>query len=415
MGDEDQILTEAAHEQGALADTAAAFKELSEKAEKAPKETPGTNGKAEAGASQESAAAEPAPKPAKEAKPERARGPDGKFAKGEIAAGVEADPAAAVDPQEPAETPDGPQAPAHWPQLEKDRFAALPKEAKPIVLDKVTSLEKGYQQKFNQVAAIAQEAQALDQIFQPLQGELAQARVSRPQAIQRLVSAHIGLSGPSKAQVAAKILQDYGIDPVQLAAAMGAQQAPSQPGTGEADAWLDPMAQRETQRLSQQLSPLADRLGKIEEAHQQNLRTAQESQQREIAARILSFKDAKAADGSLAHPYFEDVRPAMAHLMDMVDAQGQRLYPTLDAAYEAASRLNPEISAAQAKKSQEDAAKKLAAERRADVARAAAAQAAPSAAQPHQARRDPAPKPKRDNPMNDAREAMAELRAGRIQ
>jgi hypothetical protein len=76
--------------------------------------------------------------------------------------------------------------------------------------------------------------------------------------------------------------------------------------------------------LYQQFPAIDSRLARLEQ-------TDSQYQNERIALQVESFQTAKGPDGQLKHPYFEDVRPHMAALMQSGQAQ------TMEEAYEIAA------------------------------------------------------------------------------
>jgi hypothetical protein len=119
-----------------------------------------------------------------------------------------------------------------------------------------------------------------------------------------------------KAQLAAQIVTNYGVDVVALAAALDGQQVAGQRNPQQAMTYQDP---RVDQLLSQLQQAQVDRTTQV--------------QQRAVSD-VESFGKNK--------EFFEDVREDMGDLMELLAKRGVDM--TLDQAYERACSMNPEIA-----------------------------------------------------------------------
>lgn len=401
-----------------MSDIAASMKEISERAPDAGDKD--TTASALRGAPTDAPASdEPAADPAQPADG-RARGPDGKFVKaqpGETPAAAPAAPAAQPDAAaqpgvEPASNQAAPaaadpsldpQPPEHWSQLEKDRFGALPTAIKPLYLEKITSLEKGYQQKFERLAAAEKTHAGIEEVFAPLSGDLQQYRMTPLDAVKYLVATQQAMRRDPRGTLQ-KLANDYGIDLGNVAASPGAQaQAGSQPAAGDATGYLDPAAERDIAALKAQFGPVTQTVQQLTQAIQQQAQAEQRRQYEASVGAVQSFAAAKGPDGKPLHPYYADVREDMAKLWEKGIAK------TLPEAYEFACQRNPEIKAALQRQAEVGWAAKREAERKADLARAKPGALAPAAA-PASAPRDKAA-PKRDSVKADLLDAWNEAQA----
>ena len=69
-------------------------------------------------------------------------------------------------------------APDHWSDEDKDSFSELPDEAKPLYLEKVKSIEAGYNRKFEDLASERKEVESykgFKDMFAPYEQKLAMA------------------------------------------------------------------------------------------------------------------------------------------------------------------------------------------------------------------------------------------------
>lgn len=313
----------------------------------------------------------------------RARGPDGKFVKADEAAQPPAPgpaaPAAqqAAPAQDPAAapTPDSAQPPEHWSQIEKDRFGAFVAKAGPeagkMLLEARASLEKGFNDKFRQHAAKVQTADALDQIFAPLQGDLQHYRMSPLDAVQYLLNIQSKMKRDPVGTLLS-LAKDYGVDLTKAAAPAGpARQEPgAQPDGSEAMPFLDPAAERAIGELRSQFAPVQQQIQTIAQSLHATTAAIQNAEAQRYVAHVDAFKNAKGADGKPLHPYYDEVRLTMADLMTS-KAQGQPPQAaTIEEAYDKACWLHADIREARERASQKAWAEKAEKERKEALARA---------------------------------------------
>lgn len=329
----------------------------------------------------------------------RARGPDGKFVKADEAAQIpapgQAAPAAqqAAPAQDPAAAPipDAAQPPEHWSQIEKDRFDAFVAKAGPeagkMLLDARTSLEKGFNEKFRQHAAKVQTADALDQIFAPLQQDLQHYRMSPLDAVQYLLRVQSNMRRDPVGTLLS-LAKDYGVDLTKAAASSGPvrQEPGAQPDGSEAMPFLDPAAERAIGELRSQFAPVQQQIQTIAQSLNATTQAIQQAEAQRYIAHVEAFKNAKGADGKALHPYYDEVRLTMADLMT-AKAPGQAPQAaTIEEAYEKACWLHGDIREARERAAQKAWAEKAEKERKEALARARPAPSGPTPSAPPVAR-----------------------------
>jgi hypothetical protein len=234
---------------------------------------------------------------------------------------AQADPAT-VQPIEP---------PARWSEADKAKFAALPREAQEIVLERVKATDADYTRKTQEIAAIRSQAEPLLQAVQPYQEYLNELAPQIGMAPAQLVAQTLGfervlrLGAPEqKAQVLQDIAQSYGIDLRAIA-------------TGEAQPAPDPVINQ----LRQQVSSLTNELSQIK-----SFTEAEHS--RQVTSQIEAFATATDANGQPKYPHFEVVRAAMGQLLANEQAK------TMEEAYLLAAKpIEDRIAAALSAKAQE--------------------------------------------------------------
>jgi len=239
--------------------------------------------------------------------------------------------------------------PEHWSQIDKDAFNDLPPEVRSLYLDKATSLEKGYNEKFEKVASWQKEKAALDEVFAPMASELALYNVDRVDVIRRLAGAHQMLRYDPEGALR------------QLAAQYGAEYPFA--GSDDDEGFLDPAAEQQITQLKQQVAQLQQGFQGFQGQYQS-------SQEAALQHQIDAFQSAKDADGNLKYPYFDTVRQQMGQLIGAGAAQ------SLEQAYEMAVWGNGETRQRLMQADQDRAAKEAEAKRKAEADKARKAGAA---------------------------------------
>lgn len=298
------------------------------------------------------------PKPAETVPTEtRERGPDGKFlpkeAK-ETPPSTETPPSeapkAAEGEEKPAEAaPTGAEPPAHWSAADKEMVAKLPEDLRPLVVDRIKRIEAGFTPKLQKLAQMEKEFGGAVEVFAPHMDAIRQ-RGQTPSDVVRVwaqmeealianrMAAQSGRSDraalvatDSGAQIVARIIQAYNVDPAAVAAHLtnSVQQPPQhQNGAGNqqngAGYAIDPVLAQKVDGIEQTL----------------NAWRQQEATQRVSQAQnqIEQFANEKNADGSLKHPFFSDLEDDITNLWRLEQSQGRA--PSLPALYERAVWAN---------------------------------------------------------------------------
>lgn len=200
--------------------------------------------------------------------------------------------------------------PERWSAERKAVFAALPRDAQQMLLERESETDKAFTQKTQELAEQRKQYEALDQILSPRRQALASAYGSEANALAELfrLSDYANTDPAGFMQWFAK---ERGVD------LQGLTQVAS------SDEYVDPA----TQRLQNELNGIKQKLSVQEQAQ---VTARQEAVRNEITA----FKEAKDESGSLLRPHFEDVKKEIASLMQSGAAQ------TLDHAYKMAIWAN---------------------------------------------------------------------------
>lgn len=184
-----------------------------------------------------------------------------------------------------------------------------------------------------------QRVQEMDKTLQPYQSLFATNGGPR-QTIENLLQtgAVLQMGTPSqKAQVAANIIKQFGVDIRQLDGLLAGEP--------------DPQAQKQSeidQLLQQRLAPIQQQLQQYQQREQQQVQQSQAAVKSEVDAFAQS------------HEFYSDVAPEMADLLDMAANRGRQM--TMEEAYSIACSTHPSISKImQARQSQQTISTKRAA------------------------------------------------------
>jgi len=240
--------------------------------------------------------------------------------------------------EESAEQPDGADtvaAPDHWSAEERERFESIADpEARRMVLDKATSLERGFERKFQDLAEERRQLSEWDKVFAPVEENLRLAGVNRVQAVERLLAAQQMLERNPQ-QGLAYLAQQYGVDL-------------QQPVHGEP---VDP-----------QIAGLQSEVMGLKTTIQQQREAEHNARLSTVQKQIEDFRSAVGEDGKPLRPYFDRVQDTMAAL---ANANPESDLATLyDRAVYADPTIRAEIVAAEQRerqRQQEQAAKEKAA------------------------------------------------------
>lgn len=274
---------------------------------------------------------------------ERARAPDGKFTTKDQTA-AEAAPKPITDQPKEQQTvapkaPSGP--PASWSAAAKSSWNALPPNLQAEILKRENDVESGFAQKGQQLRQVTEYASSIRQAITPIMGEIQRHGVTEAQAIGHLASVwQFAKRDPVNYLRAAA--QELGVDLASLS------QAPGQ-------TFVDP----EVAALKQKVYSFEQQIA----AQQQFQEQATETQ---IASHLAAFREAKDAGGKPMHPYYDEVRTHMAHLV------GTGAVRSVQEAYETATWARPEIRQrilADQRAAETEAAKAEAEKRAAEAAR----------------------------------------------
>ncbi len=217
---------------------------------------------------------------------------------------------------------DGLAAPDDWPDDWRQRFAALPEEARPWALDLHARFAADHADRSQALAEREEELaglQEVDAALAPWRGAMRTHGLGDGEAVSRLLEAHAALERDPAAALA-MLAEAYGVDPARTG-----PPAPAAAGVGAADAAAPDRADgaREAQLL-ESLERYA--------AEQHDLRLLA-AMQAELDARARAAD----ADGKPLYPHFDAVRPQLAALV-RAGAAG-----SFEDAYEQAVWADPQL------------------------------------------------------------------------
>lgn len=229
--------------------------------------------------------------------------------------------------------------PEHWAAQDKEVFASQSREAQEWLLEKSKSLEKGYDEKFREVAALKKAAE-------PWDNYLRSVGATPEQAFGYLMNAEYQLrngTADQKRQLLHKFASDYGIELTQAETA----------------------AAEESEALDPTIKALRDELGQVKNVLNQQSQAQTQAQQSAMLAEIETFSKQTTEAGEPAHPFFDDVLEEITARARFDLAQGRK--PDLAKLYDAAVYANPDT-----RQRMLDASKEAEARKQAEAAKAKA-------------------------------------------
>jgi hypothetical protein len=365
---------------------------------------------------------------------ERQRGPDGKFLPKDAAPTTAAAPKEPKAPAEPkpadpaaaaagTETkpaagaaPADPPAIARWSAADKEMFRKAPKDQQDFLLRRHGELEADHTKKTMEIAEFRRTFEPVAQMFAPFKPQMQAQGWTEATLIKAWGDVERELMDGRGIGVIQRMVQQYRLDPAQVAAAItgrpvgtatapGAAAAPGAPEmpqlAPEVQAALDRLMDARYAKLSEPLAKQLQTLAADHDARQRQIATEQQTTALNTVQRFIDEKD---ASGNLAHPYYPEVSQMMIQLARLERSQGR--VPDLKAIYDQAVWATPSVRekllAAQAAQAEE----KRRTEARAEATRAAKAgssvQGAPVAGQPPERARSSGPKSLRETLLDAA-------------
>lgn len=273
-------------------------------------------------------------------------------------------PGAPQTPPDPAAAP-APQlrAPASWKPEAREHWAKLPPQVQQEVARRETEVARTLHESSRAREAVTH----MQAVIGPYAQNIAASGSDPIGAIENFFKADNTLRHGSiaeKAQMAANIIKQYGIDIVTLDQVLAGQTPQHDPNTQ--------MAEQLRREMQQQLQPVLGFFNQMQGQRQQAMQKINQTAGGEV--------EAFAQDA--AHEFYDDVRMDMADIIDMFTARGQSI--SLQDAYDRAININPQISAiiAQRAETQRATANAQAAQRARRAAASLSGSPAPAGARP---------------------------------
>lgn len=211
--------------------------------------------------------------------------------------------------------------PASWRPAQKAKWAALDTD----VREEIIRRERNVDRILSESSQARKIASAVEQIIQPFQARFQSMNAHPLAAVNELLKAdHLLAYGNNnqKAQLIAKLINDYKVDVVELDSVLAGTVKP-----------VDPTTASVQQLLQQQLAPFHQYM---ENVRQQEALREQEAN-RQVEETVASMQN------NPKFPYFDRVRESMGDIIELGAKKG--LYLSLEQAYSRAIALDPEISA----------------------------------------------------------------------
>lgn len=266
----------------------------------------------------EAAESTDAPVETEQQKADRARDERGRFASKDQAA----EPVEAASPPALTQDAEAIQPPISWKPEEKELWAKVPAELRPVLARREQELLADYTRKTQHAAQIAREAEPIRQVLAPYAPILQQQGLAPDQAVSLLMNAHVKLESNPAAAIA-ELIRSYNLQPEHVMQALHAPAAPQ---------YVPPQVALLEQRLAQLE---ADRQQAIQAQHQQRFMSLQQE--------VDAFQSETLPDGNLARPYAKELENLMASILPQLRQEnpGAGNRAILEAAYDWALHANP--------------------------------------------------------------------------
>lgn len=322
---------------------------------------------------------------------------------------LEAAPEGEAEPVAEAAEPKGVQAPAHWSEDDRTKFAALPDDnTRQTLLDWRKQIEAGADTKFKAAAEARKLHEDISLQLTPYAEAMKAENLTTRDMVMRLFAAERGLREDPVAGLLA-LTRDYArgvagtsqardlIQQMATALGVGAGAQPPKPG----DAQADPNDPRQAD-----FEALNARVTAFEQERENAKRRETQAAITAAQTKLQTFTEAKGEDGAPLHPHFERVRGAMALAVQTASQAGETL--TLEDAYDRAVWMDPELRQEMTRAEQEKVAKQAAQARRDHAAKAGRARTPKAASVSGEA---PSDQPLKDDLRDAYRDQEARARS----
>lgn len=227
------------------------------------------------------------------------------------------------------------EAPEHWSQEDKNTFAELPDEARPLYLAKVKSLESGFNRKFEE---LADERRGLDSyrgfhdLFRPFEEDLASAGITAEQYTRQLVATALQMRQNPEATLAS-LAKSHGVDLTEL---VGKLTGAGDPHDDDSDPDIRALKEQ-NQMLREELHGLATRFDHSQLSQQQ-------AHQEQMMQDWVDFANAADENGQPLYPGAETLSALVGEeLVRNPPALGETPHQTFARAYDTVKWLSPEL------------------------------------------------------------------------
>lgn len=235
------------------------------------------------------------------------------------------------------------EAPKHWPEDRRRIFQAQSDDVKRIILDRNKEANVAVTKAQQEAAQYRRTHEAVGSLFNDdHRRQMAASGMDEMAAMRYLVAQHDALNRDPVNFLKAVIRQS-GVSAEQLFGAQAATQQPNPAAPAEEAAWRDP-----------DVIALEQRLAKLQQAEELRQRQAAEAQQNQKVSyqkwftnQCAQFENAIGDDGNAKYPHLPAVMDTMIRLIGSDPAFNEAFLATpqqaLEAAYNQALRLNPDI------------------------------------------------------------------------
>lgn len=228
-----------------------------------------------------------------------------------------------------------PDAPEHWSETDKESFNSLPDEAKPLYLDKVKSLESGFNRKFEELAdqrKALEPYQGFHDLFEPFRQDLATAGITAEQYTRQLVATALQMRQDPTATLQA-LAQSHGVD---LNTLVGKPEG----ADDEFDEFTDP----QIVALTKQNRELEAKLAGISTRIDQSQTQARQASDADVLREWAVFAQSKDDQGNDRYPQAEALRVQVGEeLQRSPQRLGETMHQAFARAYDVVRWANPDL------------------------------------------------------------------------
>src|SRR6185312_6319761 len=249
---------------------------------------------------------EKAAKPAKEPKEPKAEKAKPAQAEPEAPEAAEQEaPAGDVEAQaEPTPAKTDTDARANWSDADKATFAKLDPEGKTFLLRRHKEMEADYTRKTQEIADLKKDWEPVGKMLEPYRDQMKQRGFTPQSLIGAWMNVEKALMAGHGVEIIARLADNYKIPREQIITALqGAKAAPAE--APKTDDKAPPAGPALPPEVAAELAALKQRVDARDHADYS-------ARANKVLSEIENFKTAKAADGSLTHPYFDEVESDMA-------------------------------------------------------------------------------------------------------